>query len=94
MPNQRTFDKFLEKEFEQQNQSPASLALFYIDLDDFRSMNESLGYLIGDKIIRDIGSRLQDLLKKDGLLSRYIEDKFILLVKKSKNQKIMRTRQN
>ena len=85
LPNQRTFNKFLEKEFEQKNQSPASLALFYIDLDDFRSMNESLGYLIGDKIIRDIGSRLQDLLKKDGLLSRYIEDKFILLVKNSKN---------
>lgn len=80
LPNQVTFENLLEQAFEKQQHSPLSLVLFYIDLDDFRSMNDSLGYLVGDKIIKNIASRLQEVLQPGEVLSRYAEDEFVLLI--------------
>jgi diguanylate cyclase (GGDEF)-like protein/PAS domain S-box-containing protein len=83
LPNQTTFEKILEQAFEKTQ----PLAVFYIDLDDFRSMNDSLGYLVGDKIIKNIANRLQDFLKPGEVLSRYVEDEFVLLIKGQHDQK-------
>ena len=75
--NQITFEKVLEQTFEKQK----LLTLLYIDLDDFSSMNDSLGYYVGNKVIKNIASRLKDFLKPDEVLSRYAEDEFVLLIK-------------
>ncbi|MGE8564287.1 MAG: EAL domain-containing protein [Acinetobacter bohemicus] len=80
LPNQIIFENFLEDAFKKQQCDPQPLVLFYIDLDDFRSMNDSLGYVIGDKIIKNVGSRLQEFLNPDDFLSRYAEDEFVVLM--------------
>ena len=76
----KDFKNFLEDTFKKQQCDPQPLVLFYIDLDDFRSMNDSLGYVIGDKIIKNVGSRLQEFLNPDDFLSRYAEDEFVVLM--------------
>lgn len=80
LPNQATFEKILKEAFEKLQYSSIPLFLFYIDLDDFRSMNDSLGYLVGDKIIKNIASRLKEVLQPGEVLSRYAEDEFALLI--------------
>ena len=64
----------------------------YIDLDDFSSMNDSLGYYVGNKVIKNIASRLKDFLKPDEVLSRYAEDEFVLLIKGQHDHKKITTR--
>ncbi|MEK5768251.1 sensor domain-containing protein [Acinetobacter schindleri] len=80
LPNQTTFDHLLETNFLEKHNSTVHLYLLYIDLDDFGSMNESLGYLIGDKILKHVANRLQEFLKPEAILCRYIEDEFALLL--------------
>lgn len=80
LPNQTTFDQLLETNFLEKHNSLVHLYLLYIDLDDFSSMNESLGYLIGDKILRHVAKRLKEFLKPEAILCRYIEDEFALLL--------------
>jgi diguanylate cyclase (GGDEF)-like protein/PAS domain S-box-containing protein len=86
--NQITFEKVLEQTFEKQK----LLTLLYIDLDDFSSMNDSLGYYVGNKVIKNIASRLKGFLKPDEVLSRYAEDEFVLLIKGQHDHKKITTR--
>ncbi|WP_425917650.1 bifunctional diguanylate cyclase/phosphodiesterase [Acinetobacter sp. TSRC1-2] len=87
LPNQKAFEIFLEQSFESQRDSLKPLILFYIDLDDFKSMNDSLGHQVGNQILKSVGERLQNFLKEDDFLSRFAEDEFALLISGPQNQK-------
>ena len=87
LPNKEAFENFLEQVFQAQQNSLHPLTLFYIDLDDFKNMNDCLGQLIGDQIIKSVGERLQNFLKEGDFLSRFTEDEFALLIKHSDGPK-------
>lgn len=57
-----------------------SLALLFIDLDNFKSVNDSLGHSAGDRFLREVARRLQRLAPEAALLSRYSGDKFTVVV--------------
>ncbi|HUR41518.1 MAG TPA: EAL domain-containing protein [Verrucomicrobiae bacterium] len=57
-----------------------SLALLFLDLDNFKSVNESLGHSAGDRFLREAARRLQRLAPETALISRYSGDKFTVLV--------------
>lgn len=58
----------------------SSLALLFLDLDNFKSVNDSLGHSAGDRFLREAARRLERLVPEAGLLSRYSGDKFTLVV--------------
>ena len=51
-----------------------------------------LGYYVGNKVIKNIASRLKDFLKPDEVLSRYAEDEFVYLIKGQHDHKKITTR--
>src|SRR5690606_1267055 len=57
--------------------SPA--AVFYIDLDHFKDVNDTLGHPIGDELIRDVTLRLSRTLRGDDLVARLGGDEFAVL---------------
>lgn len=61
-----------------------SLALLFIDLDNFKSVNESLGHSAGDRFLREAGRRLQRLAPDSAGISRYSGDKFTVVVESLK----------
>lgn len=87
LPNQKAFKKNLEQFFEAQHDSLQPLILFYIDLDDFKPLNDSLGHQLGDQILKSVAERLQNFLKEGDFLSRFSEDEFALLMPGSQDQK-------
>lgn len=56
------------------------LALFLMDLDNFKYVNDAYGHDIGDKILRKVALRLRRDLKKDDLVTRFGGDEFAILV--------------
>lgn len=54
-------------------------ALFLLDLDNFKFFNDQYGNLIGDKMVMEIGSRLQSLVRNSDLVARLDGDEFVVI---------------
>jgi diguanylate cyclase (GGDEF)-like protein len=57
-----------------------SVAVFWIDLDFFKEINDTLGHSIGDKVLCETARRLQGLINTNGHVARFGGDEFVLLV--------------
>jgi diguanylate cyclase (GGDEF)-like protein len=55
-------------------------ALFYIDLDRFKIINDSMGHSVGDRVLQEIASRLSENLRPGQMAARIGGDEFILLL--------------
>lgn len=60
------------------NHSNIQHAVFFLDLDRFKQINDTLGHLLGDKLLVTISKRLQSLLKNKDILARYGGDEFVI----------------
>ncbi|EKF48546.1 sensory box histidine kinase [Thermosipho africanus H17ap60334] len=58
--------------------------LIFLDLDNFKEVNDSFGHLVGDEVLRIISRRLKNTVKSDDLIIRYGGDEFIILVNSTK----------
>lgn len=85
LPNRQTFEAALQQAYDTRDNQLQPLIMLYIDLDDFQSMNESLGHVVGDQIIKHVSKRLQDILQPGDLLSRFNGDEFALLLSARSN---------
>ena len=54
-------------------------ALLYLDLDDFKSVNDTLGHLVGDELLKTIAERLQNCLEDTDTLARLGGDEFAIV---------------
>ncbi len=56
-------------------------ALVFIDLDDFKGVNDSLGHAFGDFLLISVGKRLQRVVRESDLIGRVGGDEFVLLLR-------------
>lgn len=78
--NRARLEESLQAALQAQRQPEARLALFYFDLDNFRSVNDRLGHKAGDAYLCEAAARLQRLMPAGTELLRYGGDKFIALI--------------
>ena len=79
LPNRTSMRERVEQALLDARHSDKILALLSIDLDDLRSVNDSLGHPAGDQLLRVVAERWQPLLRDEDTLARFSGDNFIAL---------------
>ncbi len=80
LPNRFLFVEQLQKEIAKAHRTTAKFAVFYIDLDRFKNINDSLGHAMGDRLLCDAGRRLQQCVRESDMVARLGGDEFAILV--------------
>tara|TARA_R110002096_G_scaffold171490_4_gene344410 strand:+ start:13811 stop:16774 length:2964 start_codon:yes stop_codon:yes gene_type:complete len=79
--NQPAFDAALQRSLDRLNRSSSALGVAVLNLDRFRSVNDSFGHDIGDLVIRRISEKLRHCLRDSDSVSRSGGDEFAFLLK-------------
>jgi len=80
LPNRALFQERLHMDIEKSKRSQSLVALYFIDLDRFKEINDSLGHQAGDEVLRIVAKRLQESVRSEDTLARLGGDEFTLLV--------------
>ena len=75
LPNRAKLSAFLNTHL---GGEAASLALFYIDLDRFKPINDTFGHHVGDKVLGEVADRLRRALRDDQIVARVGGDEFVI----------------
>lgn len=79
LPNRAYFNQRLQELFEN-SQTQKNFALFYIDNNDFKEINDTYGHLVGDAVLREMAIRLKLSLNPEDFLARIGGDEFAVLL--------------
>jgi diguanylate cyclase (GGDEF)-like protein/PAS domain S-box-containing protein len=80
LPNRRLFRQKLNLALEEAKQAQRMLAVFFLDLDRFKNVNELLGHAAGDQLLQAISRRLTQSVSKNATVSRMGGDEFTILM--------------
>jgi len=78
--NRSEFEASLRRLFEELGEGESSHALLYIDLDQFKIVNDSCGHGAGDNLLRQVGQLLLQILRMDDMLVRLGGDEFAVII--------------
>ena len=78
LPNRVLFREQLEHALDQV-QSGEQLAVLYIDIDEFKSVNDALGHSVGDELLKAVAGRLRGCLRETDLAARLGGDEFAVI---------------
>ena len=85
LPNRLFFKDKLGQAIARAKRDNGRFALLFLDLDQFKQINDSLGHDIGDKLLRIISGRLKDAIREEDTLVRFGGDEFIIIMENIKS---------
>jgi diguanylate cyclase (GGDEF)-like protein len=81
LPNRNQFIETLKFLLEKSRQTPDfNFAVLFLDLNRFKTINESLGHSTGDNLLQNVGERLKKLIGEDDMLARFGGDEFGIIL--------------
>lgn len=84
LPNRVLFKERLQLGIEKARNNQSKLALFFIDLDQFKQINDSLGHYIGDSVLKVVAERLKASIRDKDTLARLGGDEFVIILESYK----------
>jgi len=80
LPNRESFEQGLEHGLIQAKRHGWGLAVLFIDIDEFKSINDTYGHDLGDQVLLMVANRLQSSLRAEDMVSRWGGDEFVCLL--------------
>jgi diguanylate cyclase (GGDEF)-like protein/PAS domain S-box-containing protein len=81
LPNRYLFGERLNQALLQTKRHGNAFSVLYLDLDRFKNINDTLGHIIGDKLLIEVGKRIQQSLREEDTVARLGGDEFAVLLK-------------
>ena len=85
LPNRNLLIDRINHSIETAHRNNQQLGILFIDLDRFKTINDSLGHHIGDKLIKQVSNRLLNTLRKEDTISRNGGDEFVVVIQRMEN---------
>lgn len=76
LPNRLATQRYIENLV----QSQQSFVVFYLDMDEFKSINDTYGHAAGDQVLRAVAGRWKNLLRRTDWLGRWGGDEFLMII--------------
>jgi len=73
LPNRELFSEQLENMLEKAKSNPSKIAVLYVDIDNFKRINDSLGHSLGDKLLQEMATRLNKCATENVAIARHIK---------------------
>lgn len=80
LPNRHLLDSRLRQAMEQADESMSPLGILFIDLDNFKHVNDTAGHSIGDKLIQEAASRITHCVRAYDTTARFGGDEFMVVM--------------
>ncbi|WP_231898033.1 sensor domain-containing phosphodiesterase [Halomonas sp. hl-4] len=79
LPNRSCFEDTLSDAFATARHQHHEVAVLFVDLDDFKPINDNLGHAVGDRVLEEVAQRLLGAVGKQHLVARLGGDEFVIL---------------
>jgi diguanylate cyclase len=86
LPNRMLFDDRLRQVLAQAARHGRGVAVMFIDLDNFKAINDSNGHEVGDTVLRHVARRLQASMRAEDTVSRRGGDEFVCIMMEARNE--------
>lgn len=77
--NRRRFDDVLSEEWQRWSRYGNTFALLLIDIDHFKSINDTHGHMTGDEVLRRLGKTLREVVRTEDTVARYGGEEFAVV---------------
>ncbi|GGA87762.1 GGDEF and EAL domain-containing protein [Ornithinibacillus halotolerans] len=94
LPNRNFFSKVLSNAIEQADESNEKLAVFFLDIDYFKEINDTMGYAFGDKLLKACADRLKSFQQMDTFIARMSGDEFLILQRQTTKEEAITLAEN
>jgi len=85
LPNKNLLVDRIKQSIKTSSRDKQQMAILFLDLDRFKNINDSLGHTIGDKLLKEVASRLYTTLRSHDTVSRNGGDEFVIVLERLKD---------
>lgn len=90
LPNRATFTSLLDTACQRSLREQERLAVLYLNLDGFKTINDGLGHQAGNQVLASVARRLERLLSADDVVARLVSDEFGVLLADGNRSRVIR----
>ena len=80
LPNRRQFDERIAEAMTRSRRTKQAMAVVFLDIDHFKSINDSIGHAGGDAVLREFARRLRACVRATDTVARLAGDEFVVLL--------------
>ncbi|MBU8906285.1 sensor domain-containing diguanylate cyclase [Desertibacillus haloalkaliphilus] len=88
LPNRKYLYSYIRKALARAKRSKHNFSLMFIDLDDFKIVNDTMGHEVGDKLLKAVVNRINDCIREEDLIARIGGDEFIVVFEETTKDQI------